>query len=155
VAILLQVVNDNRNRALQEIRSTLSRGGGSLGEAGCVSWLFEPKGVITIETNEIEAEDVALYAIDAGAEDVKIGKGYLEIHTKPEELEVVRKELGERKLPMLSAEISMLPKSTVELDEKTALQALKLLDQLEELDDVQRVFSNIDFSDEVLEKLSG
>jgi YebC/PmpR family DNA-binding regulatory protein len=155
VAILLQVVSDNRNRALQEIRRTLSRGGGSLGEAGCVAWLFETKGVITIEASGQQAEEAALYAIDAGAEDVKIEKGYLEIHTKLEELETVRKAMEQKNLPLISADMSMVPKTTMELEEKTAWQALKLLDQLEELDDVQRVFSNIDFSDEVLEKLRG
>jgi len=155
VAILLQVVSDNRNRALQEIRHTLSRGGGSLGEAGCVAWLFETKGVITIESSGQEAEEAALYAIDAGAEEVKIEKGYLEIYTKPEELDTVRKAMERKNLSLISSDIPMLPKITVELEEKTAWQALKLLDQLEELDDVQRVFSNIDFSDEVLEKLRG
>ncbi len=155
VAILLQVVSDNRNRALQEIRHTLSRGGGSLGEAGCVAWLFETKGVITIESSGQEAEEAALYAIDAGAEEVKIEKGYLEIHTKPEELDTVRKAMERKNLSLISSDLPMLPKTTVELEEKTAWQALKLLDQLEELDDVQRVFSNIDFSDEVLEKLRG
>jgi transcriptional/translational regulatory protein YebC/TACO1 len=148
-------VSDNRNRALQEIRRTLSRGGGSLGEAGCVAWLFETKGVITIEASGQQAEEAALYAIDAGAEDVKIEKGYLEIHTKLEELETVRKAMEQKNLPLISADMSMVPKTTMELEEKTAWQALKLLDQLEELDDVQRVFSNIDFSDEVLEKLRG
>jgi len=155
VAILLQVVSDNRNRALQEIRHTLSRGGGSLGEAGCVAWLFETKGVITIESSGQEAEEAALYAIDAGAEEVKIEKGYLEIYTKPEELDTIRKAMERKNLSLISSDIPMLPKITVELEEKTAWQALKLLDQLEELDDVQRVFSNIDFSDEVLEKLRG
>jgi transcriptional/translational regulatory protein YebC/TACO1 len=109
--------------------------------------------VVTLEPVKGDAEEVALYAIDAGAEDVKIEKGYIEVHTKPEDLETVRRALEEKGVTIISAEVSQLPRTTVQLDEKTALQALKLLDRLEELDDVQRVFSNVDFSDEVLEKL--
>lgn len=153
VAVLLQVLTDNRNRTLQDIRSTFNRGGGSLGEAGCVAWLFQPRGVITIETNRINAEDIALWAIDAGAEDVKIERGYLEVHTELDKLEIVRQALEQKNLPIISAEISMIPKTIIELGEKEALQALKLLDKLEELEEVQRVFSNVDFPEEVLEKL--
>ena len=153
VAILLQVLTDNRNRTLQEIRNTFNRGGGSLGEAGCVSWIFQPKGVITIETSEVDTEEAALWAIDAGAEDVKIEKGYLEVLTESENLEAVRQALEQQNSPIISAEISMIPQTTVELKEKEALQALKLLDKLEELEEVQHVFSNVDFSEEVLEGL--
>jgi len=153
VAILLQVLTDNRNRTLQEIRNIFARGGGSLGEAGCVSWLFELKGVITVETNQINAEEVALWAIDAGAEDVKIEKGYLEVHTELDKLETVRQALEQKNSPIISAEVSMIPKTTVELEEKEVWRALKLLDKLEELEEVQRVFSNVDFSEEVLERL--
>lgn len=152
-AILVQVLTDNRNRTLQEIRNTFNRGGGSLGEAGCVSWIFQPKGVITVETDQVNAEEVALLAIDAGAEDVKIEKGYLDIYTNLEKLEAVRQYLEQQDTPISSAEVSMIPNTTVELKEKEALQALKLLDKLEEMEEVQRVFSNVDFSEEVLERL--
>jgi YebC/PmpR family DNA-binding regulatory protein len=150
VAILLYVLTDNRNRAIQEIRSLFTRSNGSLGEAGCVSWLFQQKGMITIDTKDIDAEEAALRAIDAGAEDVKIEKGYLEVYAFPENLEAIREKL--EGYPIASAEIAMLPSTTVSLDEKEALSALKLIDRLDELDEVQRVFSNIDFSEEVLEK---
>jgi YebC/PmpR family DNA-binding regulatory protein len=153
IAILVQVLSDNRNRTLQEIRSILNRSGGSMAAAGAVSWLFEPKGVITIDTNQIDAEEVALWAIDAGAEDVKIEKSYLEVYTKSDSLEAVRRALEEKEVPIASAELSMIPKTTVDLDEENAIRALKLLDKLEELDEVRRVFSNVDFSEEVLEKL--
>lgn len=153
VAILLQVLTDNRNRTLQEVRNIFSRGGGSLGEAGSVSWLFESKGVITVETNQIDAEEIALWAIDAGAEDVKIEKGYLEVHTEPDKLETLRRALEQKNWPVISAEVSMIPKTTLKLEEQEAWRALKLLDRLEELEEVQRVFSNVDFSEEVLEKL--
>jgi YebC/PmpR family DNA-binding regulatory protein len=153
VAILIQALTDNRNRTIQDIRNVFSRGGGSLGESGCVSWLFQPKGMITIETDQVDAEEVALWAIDAGAEDVTLEKGYLEVHTELEKLEAVRQALEQRALTIASAEVSMLPSTTVELGEKQALQALKLLDKLEEIDDVQQVFSNADFSEEVMESL--
>ncbi|MBA7697396.1 putative transcriptional regulatory protein [subsurface metagenome] len=152
VAILIQALSDNRNRTLQDVRNIFSRSGGSLGESGCVAWLFDSKGLIAVETNDLDAEELALQAIDAGAEDVKVENNYVEIYTKPEELEMVRTALDQKNLPIASAELSMMPKTMVELEEKAALQTLKLLDKLEGLDDVQHVFSNIDFSDSTLEK---
>ncbi|GAI66881.1 unnamed protein product [marine sediment metagenome] len=152
VAILIQALSDNRNRTLQDVRNIFSRSGGSLGESGCVAWLFDSKGLIAVETNDLDAEELALQAIDAGAEDVKVENNYVEIYTKPEELEMVRTALDQKNLPIASAELSMMPKTMVELEEKAALQTLKLLDKLEGLDDVQHVFSNVDFSDSTLEK---
>ena len=152
-AILIQVLTDNRNRTLQEIRSIFNRGGGNMAAAGAVSWLFEPKGVIIVETSQIDAEEVALWAIDAGADDVKIENGFVEIHTELDKLEAERRGLEDKSVPIASAEIAMIPKTTLELGEDEAMHALKLLDRLEELDEVQRVFSNVDFSDEVLERL--
>jgi len=151
-AILVQALTDNRNRTLQDVRNIFSRHGGSLGESGCVAWLFDSKGLITIRTNELDTEELALEAIDAGAEDVKVETSFVEIYTKLEELEMVRTVLEEKNLPITSAELSLVPKTMVELEEKPALQTLKLLDKLEELDEVQRVSSNVDFSDSVLEK---
>ena len=155
IAILLQALTDNRNRTLQEVRNVFSKSGASLGESGCVLWLFDLKGVITIESEgaeAAEAEELALYAIDAGAEDVKTGKGYVEIQTNPEDLDAVRKAIEQRGVSIVSAELFMVPETTVLLDDNAALQTLKLLDKLEELDDVQRVFSNADFSDAALEQ---
>lgn len=152
VALLVQAVTDNRNRTLQEVRSTLTRGGGSMGEAGSVAWLFEAKGVITIEASETDSEDTALWAIDAGAQDVKMEGTYLEIYTEPVGLAEVRTCLEDKGANIASAELSMVPKSTLELEESVQLQAMKLIDRLEALDDVQRVFSNIDLSDAALEK---
>ncbi|MCK4362547.1 MAG: YebC/PmpR family DNA-binding transcriptional regulator [Dehalococcoidia bacterium] len=152
VAILLEALTDNRNRTTADIRNVFSRGGGSLGESGCVTWIFEPKGVITVTAGDAEEEELALYVIDAGAEDIKVIDGSLEIQTKPEDLEGLRRDLEQRNLAIVSAEILKVPKSVVMLDEKAALQALRLLDKLEELDDVQRVFTNADFPDEALEK---
>jgi YebC/PmpR family DNA-binding regulatory protein len=152
VAILVQALSDNRNRTLQDVRNIFYRQGGNLGEAGCVAWLFDSRGLITVETNGRDAEELALEAIDAGAEDVKIENNYVEIYTKPTELEKVRGALEEKKIAIASAELSMVPKSTVEMEEKAALQTLRLLDKLEELDEVQHVASNADFSDAILEK---
>ncbi len=151
VAILVQALSDNRNRTVQEVRNILSRGGGSLGENGCVAWLFESKGLIAVDANDLDTEELTLQAIDAGAEDVNADNGYVEIYTKPEELELVRAALEQGNIPITSAELCMAPKTTLDLDEKVVLQTLKLLHKLEELDEVQCVFSNVNFTDAVLE----
>jgi YebC/PmpR family DNA-binding regulatory protein len=150
-AILVNALTDNRNRTIQVVRSTFTRHGSSLGESGCVAWLFDSKGVITIKADNLDADELALSAIDAGAEDVKVENNYLEVYTKPEELETVRAALEQQGMPIATSELSMVPKSLVPLDEKAATQALKLLDKLEEIDEVQNVFSNADFPDSVLE----
>jgi len=153
VAVLVAALTNNRKRTIQDVRRLFTRYGGNLGETGCVSWLFENKGVITVESDgSSDAEEIALRAIDAGAEDVKTEKGYIEIYTQAQDLEEVRKAI-EKKKHIISAELSLIPKTTMLLGEKEAVQALTFLDQLEEMDDVQRVFSNIDFSDDTLEKL--
>ena len=153
-AILVQAVSDNRNRTVQEVRNLFTRNGGSLGAAGCVSWLFDNKGVITVKGEGLKSDDIALIAIDAGAEDVKIEKDYLEIYTLPENLEKVRTALKDNNINVDSAQLSMIPKTTVTPDEKGSMQTLRLLEKLEELDDVQLVASNAEFSDEILEKLA-
>ncbi len=152
VAILVQALSDNRNRTLQEVRNIFDRHGGNLGESGCVAWLFDSRGVITVETNANDAEEMALQAIDTGAEDVKIENKYLEVYTKTAELEKVREALEQKEIAVNSAEVCMVPKTIVELEEKAALQTLRLLDKLEELDEVQSVSCNADFSDAILEK---
>ena len=150
-AILIKGLTDNRNRTVQEVRSTFSRHGGNLGESGCVSWLFESKGVITIKTVNLEADDLALAAIDAGAEDVKVEGDYIEVYTKPEELETVRTALEQNDVSIDSSELQMVPQTVVQLDGRAGQQALKLLDKLEEIDGVQSVYSNADFPESVLE----
>ena len=154
-AILLQALTDNRNRTLSEVRNIFSRNNSSLGESGCVSWIFEPKGVITIEADNVDAEEVALLAIDAGADDVKVDGATVEVHTQIQDLEAIRKTLEEKGIAVSSAELLQVPKTLITLDEKSALQSLKLLDRLEELDDVQHVFTNADFPNEVVEKYQG
>ena len=150
VAIIAQVVTDNRNRAVSSIRTTLSRGGGSLSESGSVAWQFDSVGYIALEVGDGDPEEVALTAIDAGAQDVRTEDSRVEVYTAPTELDKVRRALEEAGLSVSAAELSMLPKNTVTLDEKSAGQVLRLLDSLEDLDDVQKVFSNADFPDSVL-----
>ena len=152
IAVLVEVLTDNRNRTVQDVRRLFTRHGGNLGESGCVSWLFESRGVITVESDASDAEGIALRAIDAGAEDVNTEKGYVEIYTQPQDLETVRKVVEEKE-HVISAELSLMPNTTVLLEEKKAVQALNFLDEIEGLEDVQRVFSNIDFSEATLENL--
>ena len=152
-AILIEVLTDNKNRTTAEVRNVFSRGGGNLGENGCVTWIFQPKGSIIVEASG-NADDLALLAIDAGAEDVKQEGDTLEIQTAPEQLEAVRKKLEAQKIKITSAELTRIPQNLVALDKKAAIQALKLMDRLEELDDVQRVYTNADFPDDAIAEYS-
>ncbi|MFC1995760.1 YebC/PmpR family DNA-binding transcriptional regulator [Chloroflexota bacterium] len=151
-AILVQALSDNRNRTIQDIRNIFSRHGGNLGENGCVAWIFNSKGLIIIETNDLDADELSLYAIDAGADDVQVKSNYVEIYTQPEDLEKVREALEQKELNIASAELSMVSKTTVSLEDKIAVQTLKLLDKLEELVEVQHIASNADFADSVLQE---
>ena len=151
-AIMIAVQTDNRNRTVQEIRSSFTKSGGNLGENGSVAWLFDPKGIISIDTENADPDEITLKAIDAGAEDVTTGEGYIEIYTRPENMESIRQSLEEAGVTPSSADVSQVAKTTLTLDESTQLQVLKLLDRLEDLDDVQSVVSNVDFDDNVIEQ---
>ena len=151
-AVLLQAVTDNPNRTASEVRNVFGKSGGNLGEPGCVAWNFESKGVIVVETSGDTSEELALLAIDAGAEEFDLEAEQLEVTTTPDTFEEVRRQLEEAGASVVRAEVSMVPKSTVALDSKKATQALRLLDKLEELDDVLRVFTNADFPDDALEE---
>ena len=151
-AILLQVATNNRNRAISAVRNAFTRHGASLGGSGCVSWLFEPRGVLNLEVELDRAEEVGLLAIDAGAEDVKTEGGAVEIYSRPEELERVRKALEDQGLEVQNAEVALIPNSTVPLESQIAEAALRFLDHLEEIEDVQKVYTNADFPEEVLER---
>ena len=155
-AVMIEAVTDNRNRTVAEIRNLFTRNGGNLGESGSVAWQFNTRGEITLNVARGEdGEEVALIAIDAGAEDFAVDEDSVSIYTKPEELEAVRQALVDAGHEPDSAEIARVPTVTVSLQEKDAMQALRLLDRLEDLDDVQRVYSNADFPDEVLSAYSG
>ena len=152
-AILLQALTSNRNRTASDVRSTFNKGGGNLGESGCVAWNFETKGVITIEIDDTDRmEELSLVAIESEAEDIKYEDGILEVHTSPENLPTVQEALAAEGVSFASSDISLVPKATIALDDKTAEQTLRLLDNLEELVDIQKAFTNADFPPEVLEQ---
>lgn len=152
-AILLQAVTTNRNRTAADVRSTFNRGGGNLGETGCVAWNFDLRGVVTVDIDDEErAEELGLLSIDAGAEDIQIDEGVLEVYSPIESLQDVQKSMQDEGVSVRSAEMSMVPKTTIALGDKEAEQTLRLLDALEELDDIQKAFTNADFPPEVLER---
>ena len=153
VAILVEALTDNRNRAAAEIRSVFNRNGGNLGESGSVRWIFDEKGMVVVEPDGIDADEVALVAIDAGADDVQTDEGVIEIYTDVASLEDVRSKLEESGITVASSEVSRIPKMSVHLDDAAAQQTMRLIERLEELDDVQEVFSNSEFSDEVAASL--
>jgi YebC/PmpR family DNA-binding regulatory protein len=149
-AILVNALSDNRNRTVQAIRNIFTRGGGSLGESGCVAWLFVQRGVLTVKAEGVDKDELSLKAIDFGADDVNIEGDYLTIYTIPQKLEEVRAALEKEKVTVESAEVSMIAKQTIDLDEKQSVQTMKMVENLEELDDVQSVASNVNFSDAAL-----
>jgi len=154
-AIMLKAMTDNRNRTASEVRATFSRAGGNLGESGSVAWIFESKAVVAIEEiEEATAEEVALAAIDAGAEDFKVENGSLEISGPPEALQSMTELVKQQGLENTQANVTMVPKTIQTLDSSTAGQTLRLLDKIEELEDVQEVYTNADFPEEALESYS-
>ncbi len=150
--LLIQAVTDNKNRTASAIRSRVTRNGGSLASSGAVSWNFETKGLISVEVADGEPEEVALEAVDAGAEDVDVMERTVEVTVSFSGLGQLRAAVEQLEgVQIERAEIALIPNSTVPLERSTAIQTLRLLDALEELDDVQKVFSNADFPDEALE----
>jgi YebC/PmpR family DNA-binding regulatory protein len=150
VGILIQAMTDNRNRTVSSIRQALSRNGGNLGESGTVAWQFEQRGVINIDPAGTDADELALTAIDAGAEDIRIDDSFVEVITRPTDLDKVRRALVESGVKVTAAELSMVPKNSVPLDSRHAGSALRLLDVIEDLEDVQKVYSNAEFPEEAL-----
>ncbi|MCP9455082.1 MAG: YebC/PmpR family DNA-binding transcriptional regulator [Nitrospira sp.] len=153
-ALLLEITSDNRNRTVAEIRSLLTKNNGSMAEAGAVSWQFQKKGLLTVEKGKVEEDTLLSVALEAGADDVKSGEKMFEIITSPQDFEAVKKALADAKIETALAEITYLPQSTVRLDEKPAEQMLKLMEILDEHDDVQKVHANFDIPDEVMEKVA-
>jgi len=154
IAILIEAATDNKKRTVADIRHILSKYGGNLGETGCVSWIFSKKGYITVPKSESSEEEILNEALDAGAEDILSDDPEVyEIYTSPEELERVKEALIKAGIPIESAEITAVPQSTVKIaDEKTAERILKLMDALDENEDVQKLYSNFDIDDEILKK---
>ena len=156
VAVLVEAQTDNRNRTAAEVRSIFTKTGGQLAGSGAVAWQFEPRGLITIARDGVDPDEVALAAIDAGAEDVDTeDDDAIEVYTSPGDLEAVRKGLETAGIPVESAEATMIAKQTVELDASKARQALRMVELLEDLDDVSRVTANFDIPEEVFAEVAG
>jgi len=151
-ALLISVLTDSRNRAVAAVRRVLTRSGGSLGATGCVAWLFDRKGYIIVEPEENDPEELALLSIDMGAEDVRIESNFVEVFTSVEDFQRIREALHNEGLKLVTEEISWIPKSTTQLSEKETLQNMGLIDDLEDLEDVQQIYSNLDIPDDLLAK---
>ncbi len=151
-AFLVQTLTDNRNRTVSDIRRLFNKHGGRLGETGCVAWMFDSKGFIVVSREAVEEEVLLGLVLEAGAEDVTESDDVFEIITQPEDFIAVRESLDDGKIPVTSAEVTMIPKSTTKLAEKEAEQILTLTEELEDHDDVQSVAANFDIPDEILEK---
>ncbi len=156
VAFLVETATDNKNRTAADVRAIFTKAGGQLAGSGAVAWQFEPRGLITVKAKGQDHDDVALAAIDAGAEDVDTSDQELvEVYTTPGGLEQVRKALDAAGMPVEHAESTMIARNTVEVDEQRARQNLRLVESLEDLDDVQRVTANFDIPEELFAEVAG
>ncbi len=153
VALYIQVVTDNRNRIVSELRRALTRGGGSLGESGSVAWLFDQKGLVTVDMTGKDPDAIFELALEAGAEDVQYGEGVAEIYTLPGDLQTVRQAFLDARYQIEDAEVAMLAQTQVSLEPADTLQVLNLVETIEELDDVVKVDSNLEISEEALAQL--
>ncbi len=153
VAMYILCTTDNRNRTVSEVRHLLNKYGGNLGETGSVAWMFDKKGIIRVNRANYDEEELMMAAIEAGAEDFKAEDEFYEIFTDYKDLDTVRNALEEQGIKIENAEITYIPQTTVHLEGKEAEQMLKLMDALEDNDDVQNVYANFDIDDEVMEKM--
>lgn len=155
VAIIVEVMTDNRNRAASDMRNIFARHGGNMGAQGSVNWMFAKKGIIIVsKATGISEDDLIDAAIEGGAEDVNVAEDHFEILTEPTELKRVRQFLGDSGIPYESAEVTMFPQTTVKLDENAARKVLKLMDALHDHEDVQEIYANFDIPDKVLEEVA-
>jgi YebC/PmpR family DNA-binding regulatory protein len=150
VALIVTALTDNRNRTVAEIRKIFSKNGGNLGETGCVAWMFQKKGLIVVDKEKIDEDELLAIALDAGAEDVRPVEAIFEVLTDTENFEAVKQDITAKGIEPASAELSLIPQNTVRLEGNQARQLLKLMDELEEHDDVQNVYANFDIPEEVL-----
>jgi len=153
VAIIATIMTDNRNRTVPEIRHIFGKHGGNMGEAGCVSWMFDKKGYIVVEGGKVDEEKLMNIIVEAGAEDMRRDGDNFEVITTPGDLEKVKKMIEDEGIAVALSEVTMLPRTYMELDDKSAMQVLRLIEALEDNDDVQNVYSNINVRDEVLENI--
>ncbi len=154
VAILVDILTDNKNRTMAEVRHAFTRSNGNIGATGCVAWMFDKKGLFSFEKGKVDEERLMEVALDAGAQDINDEGSAIEVLTDPKDFEQVKEALDKAGLAYTLAKITMVPKNTVKLGEKEAEQTLKLIETLEDLDDVQNVHANFDIPDEILEKIS-
>ena len=154
VAVLVETLTDNKNRAVSEIRHIFTNNGGSLGEVGCVGWMFEKRGIIQVEKGKVDEEELMMTVLDAGALDMSTEEDYYEIVTPFNKFEEVKQALDEKKIPYIQAELTMVPQTTIKLEGKQAEQMLRLMEGLEDHDDVQKVYANFDIDTEIMEKMS-
>ncbi len=153
VAIMIESLTDNKNRTVSELRNILGKGGGNMGEAGSVAWTFEKKGVFYFDKTKVTEDQLMEVALEAGAEDIQEGENDFQVSCDPASYETVKAALEAAKLIPLSCEVSMIPKTHIKLAQEEATKMLRLMDALEEHDDVQKVYANFDIPDEVMEKL--
>ena len=149
-AVLLESLTDNKNRAVADIRHIFAKCGGNLGENGCVAWMFDKKGYIVVERSAIDEETLMEMTLDAGAEDVREDDSNFEVITAPEDFEAVKAAIDEKEIPYLDAEVTMLPQTATSLQGKEADQMIRLMDMLDDCEDVQRVYTNADIPDELV-----
>jgi YebC/PmpR family DNA-binding regulatory protein len=154
IAILVDVLTDNRNRTVAEIRHLFAKHGGNLGEAGCVAWMFGRTGLITVDMNQIDEDTLLELVLEAGGDDVRVEGDVYEIRTTPEAFEDVRTVLEQRGLTLGLAEITLLPQSTIQVDGKQAEQVIRLMEVLDDHDDVRKAYANFDIPDAVLAELT-
>jgi len=154
VAVLLEIFTDNRNRTASEIRKIFAKNGGNLGESGCVGWMFDKKGLITIETSKVDEENLMSVALEAGALDIRTEESTYEVITSPKEFEAVRKGIAAAGIEISSAEVTMLPQTYIKLDGKPAQQMLHLMEALEEHEDVRNVYANFDIPEEIMVEMT-
>ena len=154
VAVLVDAMTDNRNRTSASLKHIFNKYGGNLAESGAVGWMFERKGILEVDPKNVDQDEIGLAAIDAGAEDVQVEEGSIEITTQPNDLEAVRNAVDALGVSIENAEITMHPKQTVPVDEDKVASVLRLLEHLEEDDDVQQVYANFDIPADVLERVS-
>jgi len=154
VALMMNCLTDNKNRTIADIKHIFERHGGNLGEPGCVSWIFEKRGLVVFEKNSVEEEKLLDLALEAGAEDIKESETQFEVLTDPADFESIKKAFDDEGLSYSLAEISMIPQNTVKLEGGDAERVLSLLEALEENDDISHVYANFDIPDEVMEALS-
>ncbi len=146
-AVIVECISDNRNRTVSDIRHAFDKCGGSMGATGCVAWMFDKKGIIVLDAEGLDEDEVTMDALEAGADDLRAADGFFEIYTSPDDYNTVYTAIAEKYEPV-SGEISMIPQNTVTLDEEAQQKMEKLLDMLDELDDVNEVYHNADLPDE-------